>query len=172
MDPHRLRSEGCGTLATEEEGETKLSTAVKESYFWSQVKAGFVANGVLADRIENSAGTGICDVNACKDGKVVWVELKVFHGNRLHFRTSQRIWIMKRLAAGDTIFILARKDQSNGGASIYLWPGRIAVDTPRKVEKEGKSYSVLMEDLPPPIFGCAKPFKWELLVANLFCPPF
>jgi len=41
---------------------------------------------------------------------VVWLELKVFKGNRIQFRPSQVAWISRRVAHGGRVYILARKD--------------------------------------------------------------
>lgn len=60
-------------------------------------------------RIENSAGSGVCDVSACRRGREVWIELKVFKGNKIWFRKSQPSWIARRTSHGGRIFVLARK---------------------------------------------------------------
>jgi hypothetical protein len=140
-----------------------VSTQVKESYFWSQVKAGLTSAEVDLCRIENTAGSGISDVNACCGGREIWIELKVFHGNRLYFRNSQRAWIVRRGQVGGRVFILARRDDE-----ILLYRAIDIVVGPHTTGSDGKSFSVAAEDLPLPIFRGAKPFKWNLIRAILF----
>jgi hypothetical protein len=137
--------------------------AVKESYFWSQVKTGLSSQDTHLCRIESTAGTGVFDVNGCHEGQEVWIELKVFHGQRLHFRSSQKSWGSTRSKVGGRIWILARKDDE-----MLLWHANLVFACEAKVDKEGKSFSILAKDLPPPIFSCKKPFKWQELKDILF----
>jgi hypothetical protein len=140
-----------------------MSVAVKESYFWQQVKAGLDDAGTHLSRIENTAGTGISDVSACCLGREAWIELKVFHGKRLHFRNSQRVWITRRVAAGGRVLVLARRDDD-----AVLYRALDVVLSACKVESDGKSFSIDASDLPTPIFSCHKPFKWSELRSAIF----
>lgn len=128
---------------------------VKESYFWKQVKAGLGDMAGHLSRIENTAGTGISDVNMCYQGHEVWVELKVFHGEKLHFRTSQRAWISKHDACGGSVVVLARKDDL-----LLVYQARECLDAKHKVASDCKSFTVDYADLPSPIYSCRKPFRW------------
>lgn len=146
-----------------------MSLLVKESYFWTQVKGGLTDLTTHMCRIENTAGTGIFDVNACSSGVEVWVELKVFHGNILKFRTSQRVWAAVRTVAGaKNLFVLARKDDWSGGTVMYLYRAEEVFKVPSKVSTDGKSFSILFADLPTPLLSCKKPFKWSDVRRILF----
>jgi Holliday junction resolvase len=136
---------------------------MKESEFWRQVKVGLEAQGAHLSRIENTAGSGIPDVNACRGGVEVWIELKIFHGRRLYFRNSQRSWIFRRDAAGGQIFVLARKDER-----LFLYCGIDCVRVSSSSMVGDKSFSVLDVDLPNPIYSCMKPFKWPQIRDAIF----
>lgn len=140
-----------------------MSIQVKESYFWQQVKAGLSVGNTHLSRIENTAGTGISDVSACANGVEVWLELKVFHGSRLHFRQSQRLWILKRATAGGRTFILARNNDV-----MLLYDALPVVLTKARPDADGKSFSVLEADLPTPKYECKKPFNWAQLHERVF----
>ncbi len=134
-----------------------MSTDVKESYFWQQVKAGLEDIRTHLSRIENTAGTGISDVSACNKGREVWLELKVFHGNNIHFRSSQRIWITRRVAVGGKVLVLARKDDE-----LLLYEARHVLAAPFTSHGEDrKSFHVKYADMPYPNYSCKKPFRWE-----------
>ena len=135
---------------------------VKESYFWTQVKAGLENAETHLSRIENTAGTGISDISACSHGVEVWLELKVFHGDRLQFRTSQRTWIMRRTDVGGKVLIVARK-----GDELYVYDGRKVVMA-NVAWRDDKSFSIATWDLPAVIFHCKKPFKWDEIRKAVF----
>jgi hypothetical protein len=139
---------------------------IKESALWQQVKNGLEDADTHLSRIENTAGTGISDVSACAHGVEVWLELKMFHGNDLHFRNSQRAWISRRLAVGGRVFIVARKDNQllvYRAASVLA-----ALFTQHPPEK--KSFHVKQVDLPTPLYSCRKPFKWAEVRQAIFGP--
>jgi hypothetical protein len=139
---------------------------VTESYFWQQVRTGLSDDLTHLCRIENVAGTGISDVNGCRRGQEVWIELKIFHGRRLYFRSSQRSWVVERDRVGGRVLVLARRDDQ---AMLYR-----AVDVvlaPHSVVKEGKSFHVDADDLPLPLYSCRKPFNWFELSLAIFNRP-
>lgn len=139
---------------------------IKESALWQQVKNGLEDVDTHLCRLENSAGSGVPDVNACSHGVEVWLELKMFHGNDLHFRNSQRAWISRRLAVGGRVFIVARKDDQ---LLIYRAASMLAAPfTQHPPEK--KSFHVKWADLPIPLFLCKKPFKWADVRRTIFGP--
>lgn len=148
-----------------------MSHSVKESYFWKQVKDGLSSYPMThLSRIENTAGAGIFDVSGCH-GVEAWIELKVFHSGRLHFRNSQRIWASQRLMAGGRLFVLARKDFENGGAEMTLYSAKeVMGSSAYKVGSDNKSFSMLDADLPTPLFRCTKPFNWVGLHQIIFAP--
>jgi len=102
-------------------------------------------------RIENAAGTGMSDVNACHGGVEAWLELKVYKGNRLVFQPTQPAWILKRRMHGGRVFILARKDDV-----LYLYDGAQV----RQLMEQGINT--------PTLFRTAKPFDWGLLFYVVF----
>lgn len=139
---------------------------VKESYFWQQVKVGLSDARTHLSRIENTAGTGISDVTACSDGIEIWIELKVFHGKKLHFRTSQRVWITNRLGVGGIVWIVARN-----GDNLQIYDAAAIMAAPHKSYPEKKAFSISVEDLPLPVYQCNKPFKWGDVREVLFRSP-
>jgi hypothetical protein len=137
---------------------------VKESDFWSLVKKN-LSSQVHASRIENTAGTGMSDVNACRCGKEVWVELKIQKGNMLEFRTSQLGWIGKRLQAGGRVRVVARRDNA-----ILVYTGGVCfgtVDSP-PVPVKGKKAERVMADARYKLFETTKPFDWRRLEDSIF----
>ena len=140
-----------------------MSTDVKESYFWQQAKMGLEDLDIHLSRIENTAGTGISDVSACRNGVEVWIELKVFHGRRMYFRNSQRSWISKRSSVGGRIFILARKDDE-----LRLYRAMDVMVAEYEPSSDGKSFSVSELNLGEPLYRCCKPFRWGEVRAKIF----
>lgn len=136
---------------------------MKESYLWSQVKAALDGHA-HACRIENTAGTGISDVNLCWPGGECWVELKVFKGKRLHFRNSQLNWIMTRSRFGGTVWVLARD-----GDEIWLYPGDDLLQNCERRPEGNGSFSIV----PDPLYATwwhMKPFNWAELREILLKP--
>jgi hypothetical protein len=140
-----------------------MKTQIKESYFWSQVKAGLESLDTHMSRIENTAGTGISDVSACHNSVEVWLELKIIHGKRLYFRNSQKIWITKRAAVGGKILVVARKD-----GELFIWDGITTMFAPHSPGADGKSFSIKEDDMPPPLYHCRQPFNWREIKATIF----
>lgn len=56
-------------------------------------------------RIENAAGTGMPDVNACYMGREFWWELKILNSDPL-LRRSQVAWMTARHEAGGRVFVV------------------------------------------------------------------
>lgn len=139
---------------------------VKESYFWTQVRAGLSDENTHLSRIENTAGTGISDISACSRGVEIWIELKVFHGKKLYFRTSQRVWITNRLRVGGIVWVVARN-----GDDLQIYDGAAIMAAPHKSYPEKKAFSISTEDLPPPMYQCGKPFRWGDIREVLFRRP-
>jgi len=79
-----------------------------ESDFWLQCKANLPGHMV---RIENVAGIGTPDVNACHDGVECWLELKVAKGHQIYFRSAQIVFMTRRVAEGGRVFVLVRYDK-------------------------------------------------------------
>jgi Holliday junction resolvase len=63
-------------------------------------------------RIENAAGVGTPDVNACWKGNEVWLELKVCPENKVLVRKEQRVWGFRRSRAGGTVWVINKSGYS------------------------------------------------------------
>lgn len=59
-------------------------------------------------RIESHTEQGIPDVNACYNGKEVWIELKANLHKDLGLSKYQIVWIRKRTMHGGKVFIMNR----------------------------------------------------------------
>lgn len=57
--------------------------------------------------IENSISSGIPDISACIEGKDIWIELKIMHGNHVLIRPSQVNWIRAHHKAGGLSWVLS-----------------------------------------------------------------
>jgi len=140
-----------------------IKPKMKESEFWSSVRAQLMKfPEIHFSRIENSAGDGISDVSMCRNGREVWVELKMFKGNRLHFRDSQRLWINARTKAGGHVVILARKDKT-----VYVFDAAKAMKAAYSHTPERKSFSIQQNDLTT-IFVDQVPVEWDVLFDTVF----
>lgn len=134
---------------------------MKESALWASLKTAGPFTHVHMSRVENSAGTGISDVNACFLGREVWVELKMGHSGRMQFRNSQRIWILRRVAAGGRVFVLVR----DGDVLTLFTAGALMTSVAARPESGDKSFSIRIDEASDPL-NCAilvttkKPFDW------------
>lgn len=62
--------------------------------------------------IESEATTtGIPDINACKGGKEIWVELKDGYLSKNSIKPGQFVWHIKRNQAGGTTWIAQKYDE-------------------------------------------------------------
>jgi hypothetical protein len=138
-----------------------------ESELWSLIKRGLDKNPLIHScRVESTVGTGMSDVNTCRAGVERWIELKVSHGNWLHFRNSQRGWIARRTAAGGVVLVLARHIDS-----LFLWNAPDLL-TPDMVESvDDKSFKVSLGlALPLKIDAWSKPYPWSTIADEIFRP--
>lgn len=87
---------------------------MKENVFWDSIKKALPY--VHWQRIESSTGQGIPDVNGCIGGDSFWLELKVVSGIKVHLRSSQVAWLMRRSDVGGSAWILIKKKDI-----IYLY---------------------------------------------------
>ncbi len=106
-------------------------------------------------RIESSTQNGIPDVNACKNGHEVWLELKCNSAKNLGLSKYQMVWIMNRTKAGGKVFIINRP----------LFQRAVKIYTGSVVRESGIS------DLGQPtlVLGPNK-FEWARLDQLLFPP--
>ena len=122
---------------------------MRESAFWGLIKAAMhrvCPVGMHFSRIENISGSGVPDVNMCKDGREMWIELKIARGNQVLFQPSQLAWITQHVACGGNVFVLVRK---NNEMRLYL--GADAVHLAKKLDVA-------------PVFVTQKPFRWRELI--------
>lgn len=83
-------------------------------------------------RVENSAGSGMPDVNVGYEGGEVWVELKATELNRVLLRKEQYAWSMRRYrAAGSRIYVVTGFEDMVG---VWQFP-HVAVIPYGKAEK-------------------------------------
>lgn len=135
-----------------------------EREFWASVKNGLgQIQGTMLDRLENELGSGIPDVTACCGGRDAWLELKVFKGNFLWFRTSQRVWITKAALVGRRVFVLARD-----GDYVKLYDAFACMQAEHTPYAQRKAFSVHRDKLPSPLFFNVKPINWANLHAIIF----
>jgi len=90
---------------------------MKESGFWSELREG-LSSEVASTRVENTVAQGMPDVNACRRGTEVWIELKMMKSGRLKLRHSQINWMMRRvqMAKQRNVFVAARAPNQ-----IHIW---------------------------------------------------
>lgn len=147
---------------------------MKESAFWQTIKKHLDSADIHISRIESSTGSGVSDVTACRNGVSPWLELKVFHGNRLYFRNSQRVWIKNRTDVGGHVLVVARKDALHKTIgppdTIFVYDARLVVLCPSKPSTDNKSFSIDVDDLPQPLCKTYKPFDWNLIRETIFDP--
>lgn len=72
-----------------------------EQKFWQLLKPHIPGH---VNRIENSTGVGIPDVNYCYNGQETWLELKA--GSQL--RISQKIWHYQRSLRAGRVLVIER----------------------------------------------------------------
>lgn len=91
-----------------------------EKYLWRMIREN---TSVAIDwcREENVVAAGMPDVNGCRHGVDIWLELKIFGGNKIHFRPSQPSWIRRRCAHGGRVWIVAWKEPG----VLYLYNGNV-----------------------------------------------
>jgi len=76
--------------------------------------------GYHTQPIENAVASGAPDLYMCKNGKSLWVELKVFKWPeresspvRIGLRTNQVMWAREHIKHGGTVLLLAKEVYSN-----------------------------------------------------------
>lgn len=107
-------------------------------------------------RIENSVGTGVPDINFCLDSMEHWVECKwtpSVSGARFShpLNTAQCAWLLKRVHAQGSAWILARRVDT-----FKLWHGSWA----REVKKDGwnaEGHTLMLDP----------PWNWRIFVNTL-----
>ena len=136
-----------------------------ESYLWQQLRGSrpFSEADIDLNRVENSVGNGAPDVEGCWLGKQVWIELKIFKGNRVHFRYSQRTWIKRREKAGGHCYVLARKNNE-----LRLYDAPALVSSPVVDNAGERWFAVEPDSIDALLWMSEKPFDWLGLRVALF----
>ena len=136
----------------------------EKSHIWKPLREN--TPNVQWTRVENTAVPGAPDIHGFRHGRDIWIETKIFHGNKISFRPTQIAWIMKRQAHGGNTWILARRNDSmllykSTALQTLLDAGVVAIDG----VKSGRANPdlVFTESLAFP-----KPFNWQRLETVLF----
>ena len=124
--------------------------------------------GVDWCRIESGlTGGGIPDLNGCRDGVEVWMELKQTSAWSVRIRPDQVGWAERRIRRGGRVFLLTRRHHDGGprlGPAVdELWVHR-GVDM-RGVLRDG------MREGPPPLMVCSggpSSWDWDRVLRTLF----
>ena len=74
-------------------------------------------NGHIQNIESEATAAGIPDINICKGGKDIWVELKSGSLTKASIKPGQFVWHIKRNQAGGTTWIVQRID--NGLINIF-----------------------------------------------------
>ena len=129
---------------------------MRETKFWAKLRPHFMDWGV-ADRIENSAGSGMSDVFYNIGGHTGWIETKIAKGSLLFFEKFQIPWMLKHTRQGGRFFVMALDRHE----TICVYRAADVVKAPRR--PEGKWTVVDMTDLET-ILWMPRPYKlWDEL---------
>jgi hypothetical protein len=139
---------------------------MKEAYLFQTLKQGVPE--AHWTRIETVVGAGVPDLHGCWEGRDAWIELKMFHGNRISVRTSQVSWHTNRLLHGGMAHFLARR-----GDELWLLRSNVLVNlakNPQYAKTSGSDGKSIEIDIPrmaaTKIFR--KPFPWTEVRDALF----
>ena len=122
----------------------------EQAHVWTPLKKNSPPS-VHWQRIENTAGTGAPDLTGAHDGVEVWIENKIYDGNKLHFRPTQPGWLFKHRRTGARVFVLARKKKT-----FYLYDA-------------ARVFQLVAEGIKTPaIVTLEPPWDWSALLAAIF----
>ena len=125
---------------------------------WSHIQK-YLHHPIDHQRIETGGtGRGIPDLNSCRFGIEVWIELKETDAWAVTFQPGQIGWAEKRTRAGGRVFLLTRRKTTGGprkGPPVdELWL-HAAMDI-RYVAMNG------LKDGPPPLLkSVGGPSSWD-----------
>ena len=145
-----------------------MSSKVRESKLWAWLKLGGkdFREQLHLSRVENSAGSGMADVEGCLNGIQFWVELKCESRPsdpdtkiRPRFQPSQGPWHRRRRRSGGRTFVLLQVG-TGSSARRYMLPGELIPSMQRGMtEKRLEELSVM-----PPVALHA-----EIIEAAAYC---
>jgi hypothetical protein len=143
----------------------------REVRLWEWLRDGTIGAPQLhMCRVENGAGLGYPDVEACLRGTNFHLELKGCErkkdgrlGDDFHIRREQALWIRRRTICGGKAFLAVRV-----GSALrqqrYLIPGKDVLalqETPEPTEALLLSLSILKQNVGPLEFLEAAAFDWR-----------
>jgi len=129
----------------------------EEKKFYQWFRTQMNEHQVHIQRIENTVGSGIPDVNLCHKGNEAWVELKILTNGRTLLRGVQYAWGIKRSQAGGKVWVLCL-DTRTEAIFMYRFPKV-------RVERYAKKYLAVTST---PQFLTYKKTKFNLLETLLF----
>jgi hypothetical protein len=103
------------------EKELEMITEQAEIKFWNWLKSKLSKSKVDMQRIENTTGGGVPDVNMCHRGTDAWLELKVYVKGNVVLRKQQYAWIVRRAKANGNVMVVAW-DADNKQVDVFM-PG-------------------------------------------------
>lgn len=102
-------------------------------------------------RIENTAGSGVPDINGCFHCEV-WIEFKEARGKTIILRPEQVAWLMRRSRAGGRCFIAVRR-KTKRDDQLLLIDGSDAFNLKEAKGRTGEVASMFL--------GSGGPSKWD-----------
>lgn len=116
-----------------------MITEQKEIKFWKWLKNKLKNEKVDFQRIENTTGGGVPDLNACFRGTEAWIELKVHVKGNVVLRKEQYAWIYRRFIHEGNVMVIALNPVDNT-VEFYTQPFTV-----RKWGNNGKYVAVTSE---------------------------
>ena len=98
-----------------------MITEQKEIKLWHWLKNKLSKHPVDLQRIENTTGCGVPDVNGCYKGSEAWIELKVHVKGQVVLRKEQYAWLARRDSHDGNVMVIAHNTDDET-VEIYLPP--------------------------------------------------
>lgn len=95
-----------------------MITEQAEIKFWHWLKNKLSKSKVDMQRIENTTGGGVPDVNMCYQGSEAWIELKVYVKGNVLLRKQQYAWIVRRANVDGNVLVIAFNEETG---SVDIW---------------------------------------------------
>lgn len=89
---------------------------MNEHQFYQKFQDHMKGHGAHCQRIENTVGSGVPDINVCLLGMEAWAELKMIIPVGVLLRKEQYAWGMRRAQAGGTVVVIA-----DDGDFFHCW---------------------------------------------------
>ena len=114
-----------------------MITEDKEVKFWKFLKGKLANQGVDMQRIENTTGGGVPDVNMCHQSRDAWIELKVYVKGNVLLRKEQYAWLVRRARSGGNVMVMAHNTE-NDRVEFFMPPFKV-----RPFGKAGKYVAII-----------------------------